>query len=167
MLLIYLTLFPVKGEADLEKFVDCLTTYYCHNLTWPKGMTDKLYNISWNEMSWQTFTFFKYPTVANNSQVGIGFLLRDIWKVEFTQNSLYSHCNVPCPFGVQLTTIKSSLYMYFNRCSLGLLISVCVSTVGCITMINLLMLLTERNVGICTCTCIYAKIENAHTYSCM
>ncbi len=69
------------GEDDLNHFSDCLRTHRCHNLSWPKGMTESLYNRCWAELTWQVFTFFKYPSVSENAQVGIGFLLKEMWKV--------------------------------------------------------------------------------------
>ena len=71
----------VTDEDDLDHFADCLRTYRCHNLSWPQGMTEKLYNMTWQELSWQIFTMFTYPSVQDNAQVGIGFLLREIWQV--------------------------------------------------------------------------------------
>lgn len=44
-------------------------------------MTEKLYNMSWQEVSWQIFSSFAYPSVQANAQVGIGFLLKEIWQV--------------------------------------------------------------------------------------
>jgi len=44
-------------------------------------MTDALYNMTWVEFSWQVFNLYKYPSVSANAQVGIGFLLKDIWRV--------------------------------------------------------------------------------------
>jgi acid phosphatase len=71
--------FPV-GEDDLNHFSDCLLTHYCHNLAWPQGMNTDLYNMAWRELSWQFFNMFKYPSVEDNAQVGIGFLLKEIWQ---------------------------------------------------------------------------------------
>ena len=33
------------------------------------------------ELAWQFYNSFKYPSIQENAQVGIGFLLNDIWKV--------------------------------------------------------------------------------------
>jgi hypothetical protein len=65
-------------EADLDHFCDCLRTYHCHDLPWPRGMTEKLYDMSWQELSWQFFSQFAYPSVQANTRVGIGFLLKEI-----------------------------------------------------------------------------------------
>lgn len=87
------------GEQDLDHFADCLRTHHCHNLSWPQGMTDALYNRTWVEFSWQVFNLFKYPSVAANAQVGIGFLLKDIWRVcssvVLIVSCIIMHCSVP------------------------------------------------------------------------
>ena len=44
-------------------------------------MTDKLYDMSWQELSWQFFSLYAYPSVKANAQVGIGFLLGEILQV--------------------------------------------------------------------------------------
>ena len=68
-------------EDDLDHFSDCLRTHYCHSLAWPKGMTYNLYNRTWTEVAWQFYNSFKYPSVSENAQVGIGFLLKELWQV--------------------------------------------------------------------------------------
>ena len=68
-------------EDDLDHFADCLRTHHCHGLPWPKGMTEDLYNKAWAEFSWQVYNMFKYPSVQANAQVGIGFLLKEMWQV--------------------------------------------------------------------------------------
>lgn len=75
------TLYTYIGEEDLDHFADCLRTHHCHNLPWPPGMTEQLYNMTWQEFSWQVFSMFAYPSVQANAQVGIGFLLKEIWQV--------------------------------------------------------------------------------------
>ena len=69
------------GEGDLNHICDCLRTYHCHDLPWPRGMTSKLYELAWQELSWQFFSQFAYPSVQATAQVGIGFLMREIWQV--------------------------------------------------------------------------------------
>lgn len=71
--------------SNFSHFVDCLRTHHCHGLAWPKGMTEELYDRGFAELSWQTYSLFKYPTVAENAVVGIGFLLRKIWMVNRLQ----------------------------------------------------------------------------------
>jgi len=68
-------------QQGLDHFCDCLRTHKCHGLPWPKGMTEDLYQQSWMELAWQFYNSFKYPSIQENAQVGIGFLLNDIWKV--------------------------------------------------------------------------------------
>jgi len=68
-------------QQGLDHFCDCLRTHKCHGLQWPKGMTEDLYEQSWMELAWQFYNSFKYPSIQENAQVGIGFLLNDIWKV--------------------------------------------------------------------------------------
>ena len=72
---------PLADQPDLDHFCDCLRTHKCHGLSWPKGMTEDLYEQSWMEFSWQFYNSFKYPSLPENAQVGIGFLLNDIWQV--------------------------------------------------------------------------------------
>ncbi len=69
------------GEDDLSHFADCLRTHRCHKLGWPKGMTESLYDRTCADVRWQHFSFYKYPSVPKNAQVGIGFLLKEMWKV--------------------------------------------------------------------------------------
>ena len=73
--------YTIIGEDDLDHFSDCLRTYQCHNLPWPQGMTMELSNLAWRELSWQFFNMYSYPSVEANAQVGIGFLMREIWQV--------------------------------------------------------------------------------------
>ena len=68
-------------KTGLLRFSDCLRTYHCHGLPWPEGMTDELYNMAWEEVSWQHFNQFAYPSVPEMTQVSIGFLLKEIWQV--------------------------------------------------------------------------------------
>ena len=70
------------GEDDLDHFANCLRTHKCHDQPWPQGMTEELYNMTWQEFSWQMFNMFAYPSVQANAQVGIGFLLKEIWQVK-------------------------------------------------------------------------------------
>ena len=65
--------------------MDCLRTHRCHGLPWPKGMTEELYDRGFTELSWQTYSLYKYPTVAEMAVVGIGFLLKKIWMVNRLQ----------------------------------------------------------------------------------
>lgn len=44
-------------------------------------MTEDLYEQIWTEDAWQFYNLFKYPSLQENAQVGIGFLLLDIWQV--------------------------------------------------------------------------------------
>ncbi len=69
------------GDRDLLLFSDCLRTHRCHNFSLPDGITDSLYDRTWEEITWQMFNSFKYPSVSENAQVGIGFLLKEMWKV--------------------------------------------------------------------------------------
>ena len=50
-------------------------------MSMPKGMTKDLYDAIWDEMSWQYYNLYKYPSVEDNARVSIGFLLKHIWKV--------------------------------------------------------------------------------------
>ena len=70
------------SQDDLDHFCDCLNTHYCHGLQWPKGLTIDLFHRLWDELAWQRYNMFKYPTVEENAQVGIGFLLRELWQVK-------------------------------------------------------------------------------------
>jgi acid phosphatase len=63
-----------------EHFQDCLVTHKCHNLSLPNGMTDDLYRRINDEVSWRSYNQNKYPSVQDMSSVGVGFLLKDIWK---------------------------------------------------------------------------------------
>lgn len=74
--------------TDLSRFCDCLTTHYCHNFSWPAGMTEELSQLAKKEFTWQGYNILKYPSVQESSQVGIGFLLKDIWKVSVTLTKL-------------------------------------------------------------------------------
>ena len=68
-------------KNDLDHFADCLVTHKCHGASWPDGMTEDLYEQTWTENAWQFYNSFKYPSLQDNAQVGIGFLLLDIWQV--------------------------------------------------------------------------------------
>ena len=68
-------------KNDLDHFADCLVTHKCHGASWPDGMTEDLYEQTWTENAWQFYNSFKYPSLRDNAQVGIGFLLLDIWQV--------------------------------------------------------------------------------------
>jgi acid phosphatase len=71
-----------------EHFQDCLVTHKCHNLSLPNGMTDDLYRRINDEVSWRSYNQNKYPSVQDMSSVGVGFLLKDIWKVCYYQIDL-------------------------------------------------------------------------------
>ena len=66
---------------DLDHFCDCLNTHYCHGLEWPSGISDTLFRSLWSELSWQAYNMFKFPSVEENAQTGIGHLLRELWQV--------------------------------------------------------------------------------------
>ena len=68
-------------QDDLDHFCDCLRTHYCHKLAWPQGMNNDLYNRLWAELTWQAYSQFKYPSIEENAQAGIGYLLRELWQV--------------------------------------------------------------------------------------
>ena len=68
-------------ESDIIHYADCLRTHKCHNLDLPKGMTAELYDRVWTEVSWQFYNLYRFPSVEDNARVGIGFLLKEIWKV--------------------------------------------------------------------------------------
>ena len=79
----------LPSAADLgnfSHFVDCLQTHHCHGLSWPKGMTEDLYDACFAELSWQMYSLYKYPSVAEMAVVGIGFLLKEIWTVSGRQH---------------------------------------------------------------------------------
>jgi hypothetical protein len=40
-----------------------------------------LYHRLWAELTWQAYGQFKYPSVEENAQAGIGYLLRELWQV--------------------------------------------------------------------------------------
>lgn len=44
-------------------------------------MTEELYQEILQEVTWQNYQPFKYPSIQDNARVGIGFLLRNIWSV--------------------------------------------------------------------------------------
>ena len=77
-------------QNDLDHFADCLETHKCHGAPWPDGMTEDLYEQIWTEDAWQFYNLFKYPSLQENAQVGIGFLLLDIWQVCLCQIILLS-----------------------------------------------------------------------------
>ena len=67
--------------ANFQHFCDCLITHYCHNASWPDKLTEDLALLALNELVWMSYNSLKYPSVQENSRAGIGFLLKDIWKV--------------------------------------------------------------------------------------
>lgn len=88
--------FFIVDEDTFLHFSDCLCTHHCHDLSMPKGMTDDLLESVWAENSWQFYSLFKYPSVEENARVSIGFLLKDIWKVNtlhvYHGNSVVMYC---------------------------------------------------------------------------
>ena len=68
-------------EDGLDHFCDCLNTHYCHGFHWPGNLDTDLFHRLWGELSWQRYNMFKFPSVSENAQVGIGYLLRELWQV--------------------------------------------------------------------------------------
>lgn len=75
---LYLSL---SSGDNFNHFCDCIITHHCHNFSWPDRLTEDLAELALNEFTWEFYNSLKYPSIEENSKAGIGFLLKDIWKV--------------------------------------------------------------------------------------
>ena len=72
----------IAAYVDIYHLFDCLNVHICHSEDIPSGMTTELFNRITDEMTWVLYSIYSYPSPAENSRVGIGFLIKEIFEVE-------------------------------------------------------------------------------------
>lgn len=63
---------------DLDHLFDCMTVHLCHEFGIP--VSYELYELVKAEANWQKWAQYTYPNRTVNSQVGIGFLIQEMYE---------------------------------------------------------------------------------------
>jgi acid phosphatase len=67
---------PVNNIGEM---FDCMTTHVCHDVALPSGIDNLLYQRVVAEVNYEYNNSVSYPNASYNSQLGIGFLIRDFF----------------------------------------------------------------------------------------
>jgi hypothetical protein len=73
-----ITLSPLTASDTVGDFLDCMTVHLCQNYSMPAWFSPSFYNLTFTEYTY----LFNFPLLYNRtwaSQIGIGFLLADMW----------------------------------------------------------------------------------------
>ncbi|KAJ7383116.1 hypothetical protein OS493_030647 [Desmophyllum pertusum] len=65
----------------LSHIADCLFVHTCHGFPIPSTISDDLMARIGHELEFMWYASYSYPTIQKYSQVGIGFLIGEIWEV--------------------------------------------------------------------------------------
>jgi len=79
--------------VDVLSFHDCLMVHLCNDLKAPNGITKDLINKLVHFHDWSDAYIYSYPNITYRAQIGIGFLLQEIYDV--MQTSLANTTSYP------------------------------------------------------------------------